>query len=713
MSRRIIFGSLLLTLLFGAFLPRLTFQFELEELFAQSEDFEFYQKHVAEFGFDNDYLNLIVIPKSPSIYDWHFLTDMHRVIDSIRTLEQVEFIHSPFSLRKVIKGPTGVQAYPLLKSREKLESDSSFIAEDPYLSQAFPQTNAFIILVKHQHFLDAGKSSVFMETVRPIIASLPYSYHLVGRLPAEKEFLSFIRTDFALFLGLSLVICGVILWWVCRHAKLVLYPFLVSVLSLIWTFGLMAMVNVPITILTSLLPPIILFVACSDTIHLISAFRRNHDPQKAMEKVLGPTFLTSITTAIGFFSMVWVPIGLIRDMGWVAGISVVFAFLITYALAPWFLRVNAPAEKKESELSWVLKITKKYPRLIMFVFMIFSGIGLWASLQLRVNAYLLHDMPPDAKTVRSFTFADQELGGSKPWEMALWVKDSNHSVWDEAFVGQMAKTVNYLESEYPVGNVQAPSKFMQYARYARHGTYDVKQVSKRDQILARRMERRSAIQLVTDDGRMARISGNIPEFGSLKTQQKNEALHQFMRNHVDSKLIGYHITGTNHLIDQTHHLLSRSMALSLLIAMVLVSFVFGVYFRSIKWAFIALVPNIVPLLVTGLLLYVLQVPIQLSTSIIFVLVFGIVVDDTIHFLATYKRAPKGTVEQKLQFTMETAGRGMLNTTLTLVAGFCLFLFSDFGGTYYLGFFICIALIAALITDWLLLPVILRKFNQDT
>lgn len=703
---------MLLTISLGVFLPRLGFQFELETLFAQNEDYTFYQDHVEAFGFDNDYLNVIVNPANDNIYQWEFLMEMNAIITQLEALKEVEFVYSPFSLRKLIKGPSGVQSYPLLNAESKVSSDSLFIANDPYLNQAFPNSEVFVILIKHQHFLDAALSDAFMEKVLPITTQLKHKHYLVGRLPAEKEFLGFIKTDFALFLVMSLVICAMVLWRICKQLRLVLFPFLVSMLSLVWTFGLMAAIGVPITIMTSLLPPIVLFVSCSDTIHLISAYRTTGHAEMAIDKVLAPTFLTSLTTAIGFLSLLLVPVGLIRDMGWVAAISVVFAFLHTYVLAPYFLKGQASNEKRGVNLEWILVLTKRRSKFIALFFSLFTIIGLWACLQLRVDAYLLHDMPPEAQTVESFTFSDEQLGGSKPYELAIWPADSSKTIWDPKVLTEMSKIVAYMETEYPVANLLAPSQIMKYARHARHGQYDLKEISRQDQVLARRIERRSAIPLVSEHEKLARITGNIKEYGSLNTDERNADLMTFIEKNIDLRVIQYKLTGTNHLIDQTHNLLAGAMATSLGWAVLLVSLLFGVYFKSIKWALIALVPNIVPLLITGLMLYILHVPIQLSTSLIFVLVFGIVVDDTIHFLATFKRSPSGTTEEKLRHTMETSGRGMLNTTITLVAGFCLFLLSGFGGTYYLGFFLCIALIAALITDWLLLPVILRKFNRN-
>ena len=710
-ARWLMIAIISITIFLSLFLPRLQFNFELEQLFsAESADYQFYQKHVTHFGFDNDYLTLLVIPDGASIYDWDFLSTMNQLIAEFDSLADVEFIYSPLDLRKVIKGPTGIVAFPLLQNADKLQNDSTFIANDPYLSQAFPEAPIFTLLVKHRHYMDQKKSQILFDEIKPIIGRLPYKYHIIGRIPAEKEFLGLIKTDFTKFLVLSLVICGLVLWRICRSVKLILYPFSVCIVTLIWTFGLMAAFNVPITIMTSLLPPMVLFVACSDTIHLISVYRSTQSQSQSIQKVLAATFLTSLTTAIGFISLIFVPIELIQDLGTIAAISVIFAFIATYAIAPFFLK-GSPAQSNNSpNLSVIVDFTARYPRLIVLSFLILAGTGIWATSQLKVDAYLLHDMPSDAATAKSFAFADENLGGSKPWEMAIWVINTNRSIWDESVQKEIAKTVDYLELQYPIANLLSPSTFTKYARSIRHQRFDVDQISRQDQILARRIARQAQIQLVTKDNQMCRITGNMKEYGSLATNEKNQQLHAFMQHEIDLSIIGYRITGTNHLIDQSHHLLATEMATSLGIAIVLVSFVFGIYFRSWKWSLIALIPNIIPLIITGLMLYLLNVPIQLSTSIIFVLVFGIVVDDTIHFLATYKRSPASTVEEKLRYTMETSGRGMLNTTLTLVAGFCLFLFSDFGGTYYLGFFICIALIAALITDWLLLPVILRKLN---
>ena len=153
------------------------------------------------------------------------------------------------------------------------------------------------------------------------------------------------------------------------------------------------------------------------------------------------------------------------------------------------------------------------------------------------------------------------------------------------------------------------------------------------------------------------------------------------------------------------------MVKSLLIAIVLVSIMLGIYFRSFRTVLVALVPNLIPLILIGGLIYVFNVPIQISTSVIFALVFGIVVDDTIHFLATYRGFKNLTKEERLIQTFNSAGKGMVNTTFVLLSGFAIFMLSSFGATFYLGFFLCISLLLALLTDFLLLPVLIRKFSK--
>ena len=400
-------------------------------------------------------------------------------------------------------------------------------------------------------------------------------------------------------------------------------------------------------------------------------------------------------------------------MGIFAGIGTLLAFAITYALAPSFLRKSSEELPVNTfDFTPFVKWVDRQKRGIVIGFALIVGLGIWGVSKVKIDAYLLNDFPENSEVRASFRLADEIIGGTKPWQISIWVKDSTQSVWDVDVQREVDKVTDYLENDYPVASILSTSLILQYANYVEKGSFEIPEKNRRKTlILAQQIANQTKIKLVSNDKRKVRITGNIPEFGSYNTGQRNQKLFRYLEENIDHNLIEYQLTGTNYLIDQSHEMLAEDMVKSLLIAIVLVSIMLGIYFRSFRTVLVALVPNLIPLILIGGLIYVFNVPIQISTSVIFALVFGIVVDDTIHFLATYRGFKNLTKEERLIQTFNSAGKGMVNTTLVLLSGFAIFMLSSFGATFYLGFFLCISLLLALLTDFLLLPVLIRKFSK--
>ena len=697
----------ILTLILGWSASRVSFQFEFEELFPKgNEDLTFYSEHVSRFGYDNDYLTVVIHPEE-TIYDSTFLSIVQELAQELRSLTYVDDVFSPLQIPRLEKTPFGTTAFKLLDDPHTYDSDRAFIEADPLLSKLIP-TN-FLALVLHHEHLDNIAGAAFYEAFTTVVDKYNLPYRSIGRIPGEQAFLTLIREDFLVFLLGSLSVCALVLWRICRRVSLTVMPLLVSGLTLLWTFGVMGLLGLPITIMTSLLPPIILFVSSSDSIHLISALRNSSDRRQAMAKVFFPTFMTSITTTAGFFSLMVLPVGPLQALGFLAGTGTLLAFALTYLLAPNFPGNYRPESKMdyrtvERYASWLWR----WEQPIVFVTLLLTLAGAYFTSRLEVDAHLLGDLPPSSSLRKDFIWADEHLGGSKPWEIALSVVAEDGSWWDLEVQREVQKITEYVENALGASQVISSSHVVQYANYIEDSEFALpKNIGTRLLTRAKRLLHELRVPIVSDDQRHGRISALIPEWGSEETQQRNALLAAFIDEQVDSEVVSYRLTGSTFMIDKSHEILARDIMLSLLLAVAMVSLVLGLYFRSIKTAFIALIPNLVPLLIIGGLIYAMGLPIQLSTSIIFALIFGIVVDDSIHFLATYRNAAGQSPEERSLYAMNTAGRGIINTTLVLVSGFGILIFSQFGATHYLGLFLCLSLFIALIVDFTLLPILLR------
>lgn len=707
-KKYILFLTSAITLLSLAGLSQLRFNFELEELFpGTDEDILFYNDHIQTYGYDNDFISIMVIPET-TIYQWDFLENISELVSGIEQVDGVEWVFSPLKLKKVFNSPTGLVSFPLFTKAPSLTSDSIFVAQDPYLKKFLPNDKFLSLTLRHTHFKDQNKSVEFLNLLENELTKSGVNYKWIGKTIAEKEFLGYIRSDFLLFLSLAIGLSIIALYLITRSLRNAVFPVIVGALSLLWVFGLMAWWDIPINIMTSLLPPILIFTSSSDTIHLLSAHQKAGNRHKAIQTVFIPTALTSITTALGFFSLMIVDVKPIQILGLSAGIGTIIAFVITYCLCPYFLSKHLESSPTKEYFQPFFSFQKNNRVTIIICFSLLAVLGIYSTSKLEVDARLLEDLPQNSLVRQNFQLADSLLRGSKPMELAIQVKDTGKTVWHPRVLHEIEKITSYLENEFPLSNVVSPSSAVKYASYLRGKGYDLQQLDKPTINLAKRILRQTKVHVIGLNQMSARITGNIQEYGSKNTSERNEKMINKLNENIDQRVLTYRITGTNYLIDKSHEQLARQILNSLLTAIGLVSVLLGIYFRSFRITIIALVPNLLPLLLLGGCIYLFQIPIQLSTSIIFALAFGIVVDDTIHFLAMYRKALFEAVSNPLAYTLEHAGKGMINTSLVLVVGFSTFMFSSFGATFYLGIFLCLSLVIALLTDFLLLPLLLNN-----
>ncbi|WP_406654032.1 RND family transporter [Marinoscillum sp.] len=642
----------------------------------------------------------------------------------IKQTEGVIQAASPLDFQQLIKAPIGVTSVPLihLERPEMYTSDSIRIFAHPVYKTFFGENGrSLLIQVTHQHFADPALADRLVDSLNELLTQNHFDqYRMAGKLIAQKAFIGYIQNDFVLFLASALVLSFLLLALIFRSVKVSLMPYLISVSSLIWLLGLMAMLGQTISILGSLIPPVILFVSTSDAIHLINAFRSDEQGdfinrlKTAVHKVLAPTFLTSVTTAIGFVSLVTIDTEPIRFLGIFCGIGIMLSFIITFAFGPLLIHQSYPPRKPAIGTKflaiWVIRHSK-----VIFIgatlLVILSGTGLY---YLKTDARLLDDLPEGSEVRQDFTFVDDHYGGSKPWEMAYWPKNPEQDIWDEAVMREADKIHQYLLKEYPMERVWSPVTFAMYGQQMISGggseTFEMPDTQNYYQAIRtiRPYTRKSEVpDLISREDHYARFAGFIPEFGSLETIRKDQKLLTYLHSHIDHDVIGYRLTGTTYLIDKSHELLSFNLMRGLLIAISVISLILGIYFRSLKILLISLIPNIIPLLATAGYMGLTGISLKLTTSIIFAVAFGIAVDDTIHFISVYRRQKARNRIYRMINTFQTAGKAMSITTLIIVSGFVLFLFSSFGATYYLGLFLSLSLTIALIIDLTLLPLLLH------
>ncbi|WP_420578509.1 efflux RND transporter permease subunit [Ekhidna sp.] len=722
-----------ISLLLGWNLQNLAFDFEFEKFFPNDHpDSRAYNKHVEQFGYDNDYLH-IILEREDGIFEPEFLTLAAAFERSLTSIPDVENVYSPLSLQHVIKSPTGLVIFPLIHTDSptdyQIEQDSSRVFGNPFYRSAFSNSgDALSIYLHHAHFSDQLRGEKLLNAIKLKAKEFGISnIRLVGKLSASGVFISYIQNDFGKFLIGSLILSFLLLLLIFRNFKSALLPFLISLLSIVWLFGLMGMVGLKINLLSSLLPPILFFVSMSDAVHLMNALKKSQALEgdekikQALQIVWTPTLLTSVTTAIGFLSLIWINTEPVQLLGIFAAIGILIAFVITFTFGLLVASItHFSAERRILEVpdSW-LRILIKRKRLILAVCFLLVIALIPGITQLKINSYLLDDLPPDSQVREDFEFADEELGGSKPYEIRVEVSDTSRSIWDKQVMDEIVKIEEYLLNEYPIAKVQSPATIIKYLHMVNNGglnenyQYPESENSYRRTIrLKNRIDPKRLDKLVTEDGQVGRLIGFFPELGSYETDIRNQKMLKYLEQNINTSIINYRITGTTYLIDKSHELLSINLMKGLITAVVVIGIILGFYFRSWKLLLISLLPNLIPLIMVAGILGWLGISLKMTTSIIFTIAFGIAVDDTIHMMSYYLQNKDPDPVKRMNKTFTHAGSAMLITSIIMSVGFSLYLFSNFGATFYLGLFVSLSLIIALVIDLSLLPVLLITFKKN-
>src|SRR5690554_4314826 len=211
-----------------------------------------------------------------------------------------------------------------------------------------------------------------------------------------------------------------------------------------------------------------------------------------------------------------------------------------------------------------------------------------------------------------------------------------------------------------------------------------------------------------------RISGRIPDWGNIKTNHENEKLYAFLKEQGLDQHLSIHVTGTAELLDRNMSYMSSSLVEGLSFAILVVSILMALLYRSFRMLLISIIPNIIPLIIIAGVMGFSGINLKITTAIVFTISFGIAIDDTIHFLSNFKlELKKGKSKlYALKNTYLSTGKAIVLTSAILIGGFSMLLMSDFMGTYYMGLMICITLIVAVLSDLFILPLLLLYFYPD-
>lgn len=740
--RKWFLGALiLLTGLFLWNLQHLRVDFSFDSFHPKKEgESIFYQTYKDTFPHYDNAVQIALKGPKGNIWQPEFLEDVDSLFLDFQEIPFVDTVLSPARLEYYRRSGLGVRGRPLLrydsekaiqKSRERLANDSLL-----YFN-SFSEDRSFIggIVLVNPDILDAPERDSISYALLAQLESSGYEYVISGVPYIRTEFVKKVRGEISWFLVLAGMLTLTVMFLLYRKWWSMLLPLIGVGISMVWVMGFMGLVGKSLDMVSELLPSIVFVVAISDIVHLFTRYQQDLHKGLPREKAMAATlkeiglalFLTSFTTAIGFASLYVSPLPPVREFGVVAAVSVIFAFVVSIIIIPNLLMMVAEDKVRESRgvgnaQYWeknLLRLhfwVKANPRKIAVGFVLLLAVAGWGISRISTDAYLLDDISDNDPTKKSMRFFEDNFYGARAFEMAVLPRDG-YEVTDLKILQDLDAMEQYLHKQVRMSPFLSLVSFLKQAnkleKGGRNEHYNLPDTQEEVEDMIGFAYGTGGADILgmimTPSRQMGRVSGRLGDVGTYKFEEISDSLAHFYQTQVDTSRFSYHLTGTAILTDHNVIYLRNGLFNGLLLAFALIALLMGLLFKSWRMLLIGVVPNVIPLLVTAGLMGFVGISLRASTSIVFLVAFGIAVDDTIHFLSrlSVELREGRDLETAIQNTITGTGKALTLTTVILLAGFVLLLTSDFGGTFVMGFFTALTLLVALISDLLLMPVLVR------
>lgn len=694
------------------------------------------------FGYADNTVQVAFKNGGKSVFERDFLLRVDSVMTQIVGLNHVDSVIRPSTLAMPERVPGSFEGKlrPIfdLSSQEGVLEGKQGMEQDTLLMSVMvsrDQQYFASIAVLDPAILDSSLRDTLSVKILGILDQCGLE-HVVSGIPIIRtQYVQRITSELFVFLGLSIVLIITILFLTYRSFWGVWVPLLGVLMALVWSMGFMGWIGTPVDLMSELLPPIIFVVGMSDIIHMVTKYvaelkkgLEKHEAMRITLKEIGmATLLTSVTTAIGFASLLVSRMPPLKSFGIYAAASVLFAYIIAIILIPTVLLSLNPDRLTKTRgvgnlhvldhlLRGAHRLIRQRPRAIGLGFVVLSTVSVIGMSQISFNTYLLDDISKNDPIQQSLTFFEQEFYGMRPFEIEVMAKDT-HTVTDLPVLQAMDQIQAYLRKETrispffsPVTVVKAANRTAHYSRQKYWKLPDSQdEVDEYVGLISAFGGDQALRQVVSKDGKLARMSARMTDVGTDSFGILRLKLDDFIAAHCDTSYFDYHLTGSAILNETNVTHLRTSLFSGLILAFVLIGALMGLLFKSWKMLLAGIIVNVIPLLVTAGVMGFAGITLKASTSIIFLIAFGIAVDDTIHFLSRLRLELSlgKTMEQAIDESIAGTGKAMILTSLVLFCGFIILLISDFGGTFSIGLFTALTLATALLSDLLLLPVMVR------
>lgn len=549
-----------------------------------------------------------------------------------------------------------------------------------------------------------------------------------------------IMDEIGKFVVIAIIVTIFIFFFFFRSYRATLITLSVVVTGVMWALGILGFLEFEITVLTALIPPLIIVIGVPNCIFLINKYQHEvkkhgnqaRSLQRVISKIGNATLMTNITTACGFATFILTDSQILKEFGTVASINIMVIFILSILLIPIIYSfLPLPKKKHLNHLNndWLnnfvgfLSNTVKKKRILVFIISILClCISIIGINKIEISGNLIEDMPKKSGFVKDIKFFEKEFKGILPLEIMIDSRRKNGMIR----LGNVKRMNDFHEHILRIPELSSPISIVNLSKFIKQSFYNgnpeyFQLPSSQENTFISTYVKNSDLNIgennsyINENGQIARITTMIGEIDTERMEGIEASLIKGIELYFPSERFDVTLTGKTLGYLKGTKFLIKNLLISLFLAILLISLMITYLFRSYKMVIISLVPNILPLLFTAGVMGFFNIPIKPSTILVFSIAFGISVDDTIHFLVKYRQeliANNWKIRKSVFASLRETGISMFYTSIVLFFGFSVFMTSSYGGTIALGGLVSTTLLFAMLANLVLLPSLLISLEKS-
>jgi predicted RND superfamily exporter protein len=714
-------------------------------------DFVEYIKFKETFGEDG---NIMVIGiQQENLFDSAVFNDWTQLSLAIEKVDGVEKVLSVSKLYKLTLNDSSnrLAFTPLYKSgilsQLQVDSIKQEIAKLKFYEGLLynPENHVTLMAVSlKKEKLDSKARIPLVNSIEELSNKFGQKYHTeihYSGLPYVRTvFSSKVSEEIKLFTYLSVAITAIFIFIFFRFISAVVFSLIVVIIGVIFTLGILALFGYKITLLTGVLPPLMVIIGVQNCIYLLNVyhqeFARHGNKMFALIRLISKNglalFLTNITTAVGFMVFSFSGSSVLDQFSVVSGIVIMVIYLISLIFIPVVYSYLPPPQSHHIKhldgvrlnkvLDYCNYLVYHQRKLIYGITLVLIGLSVFGAFQVKNLGYVVDDLPPQDKVFLDLKFFEKHLKGTLPFEISIDTKKVD-GLKDYATL----QKINRLEKELAqFKEFSKPVSVVDFVKFANQGMhngderfYIVPSVVEIGEIMAHLPNNnptgRGLLKSMVDSNfQVARVSIQMADIGSQEMKVLSNKVQQKVDSIFDPSQYKVKLTGTSAIFLKGNDYLIDNLIQSMIAALVIISVMMAFLFYSWKMVLISLIPNLIPLMLTYGVMGYFDIRLKPSTIIIFSIAYGIVVDFTIHYLAKYRNSLKKhnwEMDLAIPESLREAGPSIIYTAVALFAGFIIFAASNFQGTVALGVLTSLALFLGMLMNLLLLPSMLLSLAK--